>query len=287
LCLGISVRYTIHVLLYKTILITPFVVELGAAYMLAAVAIANAPQVTSGVPMIAPLPREIRLVVIPAESTEMMSPSEVIEEVSKINEIVTSAAPIASAAKTVKSVEDLKPATSISTEKKLETAVYTVPFYSQFSDIHSPDWKKVSCGIASLAMLIDFYSDEEISADALLSRGITAGAYQENAGWIHDGLIGLSHPYGLDGESVSLAQLTMDAAFATLVTVLHDGPVMASVHYTFEPTNPIPHLVVITGVREGKVFYNDPAEVSAAGSLSIEKFEKAWKKRYVTIRPAQ
>jgi len=32
-----------------------------------------------------------------------------------------------------------------------------VPFYSQFVDISAPAWKKVGCGIASLAMIIDFY----------------------------------------------------------------------------------------------------------------------------------
>jgi len=57
-----------------------------------------------------------------------------------------------------------------------------------------------------------------------------------------------------------------------------------SVHYTFKPTNPIPHLVIVTGVEDGKVYYNDPAEKSGNGSISIEQFQSAWKKRYIAIR---
>jgi ABC-type bacteriocin/lantibiotic exporter with double-glycine peptidase domain len=57
------------------------------------------------------------------------------------------------------------------------------------------------------------------------------------------------------------------------------------VHYTFEPTNPIPHLVVITGVQDGMVHYNDPAEEFGGGTLSVEKFKAAWKQKYIVIRP--
>lgn len=167
-----------------------------------------------------------------------------------------------------------------------ENRIFSVPFYSQFSDISSPEWQKVGCGIASLSMIIDFYSDEKVSVDTLLDSGIKAGAYITTAGWSHAGLIGLSHSYGLDGESVSLVDLNMKSAFNTLEKELQHGPVMVSVHYTFEPTNPIPHLVVVDGVSDGKVYYNDPAEKTGGGSISVEHFQSAWKKRYISIRPA-
>lgn len=166
------------------------------------------------------------------------------------------------------------------------TGVFTVPFFSQFTDITPVEWKKVGCGIASLAMLVDFYKPGSASVDELLQDGIASGAYLSNAGWTHAGLINIAKQFGLRGESRSLADLSMTDAFDKLATVVSDGPVMVSVHYTFEPTNPIPHLVVVNGVRDGKVFYNDPAEVSGGGSLSIDKFKSAWKKRYISIRPA-
>lgn len=165
------------------------------------------------------------------------------------------------------------------------TAVPVVPFYSQFADISDPSWRKVGCGIASIAMVIDYYSGEQVSVDSLLTSGIARGAYLSNAGWIHAGLIGLSRDYGLDGESRSLAALSADDAMAELSEVVSQGPVLASVHYTFEPTNPIPHLVVINAVHDGMVYYNDPAEVDGNGSLTVEKFQRAWKKRYIIVRP--
>jgi predicted double-glycine peptidase len=160
-----------------------------------------------------------------------------------------------------------------------------VPFYSQFADISAPEWRKIGCGIASLAMLIDFY-EPAVPVDTLLQQGITSGAYIESAGWSHAGLIALAERYGLSGATHSLADRSMSSAFADLEDVVSEGPVMVSVHYTFQPTNPIPHLVVVTGIEDGLVYYNDPAEKAGGGSISIEQFQSAWKKRYIEIRPA-
>jgi predicted double-glycine peptidase len=165
-----------------------------------------------------------------------------------------------------------------------KSAVFTVPFYSQFTDISAPQWKKIGCGIASLAMLIEFYEPGVITVDKLLTDGINSGAYITSAGWSHAGLINLSKKYGLGGDSYDMAGLSMDKAFTKLESVLEEGPVMVSVHYTFDPKNPIPHLVVINGVSNGKVYYNDPAEKTGGGSISIAKFQSAWKKRYIEIR---
>lgn len=164
--------------------------------------------------------------------------------------------------------------------------VYTVPFFSQLTDISETKWKKVGCGIASLAMLIEFYKPNAVTVDALLGRGIASGAYADDVGWSHAGLIALSQKYGLKGESHDLRGSNMDDAFTALKSELKNGPVMVSVHYTFTPTNPIPHIVVVSGVGNGKVYYNDPAEKAGKGSISIAKFQGAWKKRYIDIRPA-
>jgi predicted double-glycine peptidase len=188
-------------------------------------------------------------------------------------------------------VEDVGAPEKITKEDKEEkkprergVTVRKVPFYSQFSDISTPAWQKVGCGIASLAMLIDYYKPQ-VAVDDLLDQGIESGAYISDAGWSHAGLIGLSKKYGLSGESHSLADSSMDDAFATLEEELEEGPVMASVHYTFDPQNPIPHLVVVNGVKDGKVYYNDPAEKTGGGTITIAKFQGAWKKRYIDIRP--
>ncbi len=169
-------------------------------------------------------------------------------------------------------------------EPAVSPAIRIVPFFSQFADITDPAWKKVACGVASLAMLVNYYEEDATSANELLSAGIAADAYTEN-GWSHAGLIGLAKQFGLTGTSQSLADQSASDAFATLREVVAEGPVMASVHYTFEPTNPIPHLVVITHIADGYVYYNDPAEARGNGFIAVEKFKKAWKQRYIEIRP--
>ena len=183
---------------------------------------------------------------------------------------------------------------NVSTELKLvqeETSetdkrtTHMVPFYSQFTDISATEWQKVGCGIASLAMLIDYYTPGEITVNDLLNEGIAANAYESNAGWSHEGLIGLARNYGLTGEAVYMSDQSMTTAFDNLKKALEEGPVMVSVHYTFVPTNPIPHLVIVTGVENGEIHYNDPAEKSGDGTVSIEQFQSAWKKRYIAIRP--
>jgi predicted double-glycine peptidase len=162
---------------------------------------------------------------------------------------------------------------------------YDVPFYSQFADISATQWQKVGCGIASVAMMIDFYSEEQVSVDGLLQQGIDANAFLPDAGWTHQGLINLTKQFGLDGQTVGLHHLTTDSAFLELQSILIEGPVMVSVHYTFDPSNPIPHLAVITGADDERVYYNDPADLAGEKSISATQFKSAWKKRYIEIRP--
>jgi ABC-type bacteriocin/lantibiotic exporter with double-glycine peptidase domain len=160
-----------------------------------------------------------------------------------------------------------------------------VPFYSQFTDISSTSWQKVGCGITSLAMIIDYYKPNAVSVDTLLTRGIAGGAYDNNAGWVHKDLILLAKKYGLTGNSYDMRALSKDAAFTQFKKSLQDGPVMASVHYKFDPKNPIPHLVVIDGIEGDIVYYNDPALKSGTKEISTEKFLKAWKQKFIVIRP--
>ena len=161
----------------------------------------------------------------------------------------------------------------------------TVPFLSQFTDISRDDWKKRACGIVSLAMLIELHKPGEIGVNELLEEGIASGAYLNNAGWIHNGLALLANEHGLYGKSYDFSPLTIIKAFNELEKSLNKGPVIASVHYKFDQHNPIPHLVVINSIKDGQIYYNDPAEKIGGQSISIEKFTTAWKKRYIEVLP--
>lgn len=160
-----------------------------------------------------------------------------------------------------------------------------VPFYSQFKDIHAAEWQKLGCGIASLAMLIDFYQPKTVSVDNLLKQGISAGAFINGAGWSHKGLVLLAGKYSLEGETYDLSRSNAKTAFAQLEEILKEGPVIASIHYKFDPKNPIPHLVVINGVSNDLIYYNDPASASGGKNISVQSFIEAWKQRFIVIRP--
>ena len=160
-----------------------------------------------------------------------------------------------------------------------------VPFYSQFKDIQSAKWQKLGCGITSLAMLIEFYNPGIVSIDALLKEGLAAGAFINGAGWKHRDLALLAQKYGLQGSSYDLSRLGANAAFAKFEEFLKEGPVIASVHYKFDPKNPIPHLVVINDIKNGMIYYNDPAGTLPGQAISAQEFTKAWKKKLIVIRP--
>ena len=161
-----------------------------------------------------------------------------------------------------------------------------VPFYSQFIDISSLAWRKKSCGMASLAMIINFYDPGIVSAQKLLEKGIAAGAYMNGVGWTHQGIVSLADRYGLSGDTYDLSNLSKNDAFAQLEDFLVDGPVIASVHYKFNPKSPIPHLVVVNGIDGDNVSLNDPAAKSGGEKISIPDFIAGWKKRFIVIRPS-
>ncbi len=173
-----------------------------------------------------------------------------------------------------------------SEEKSVQKEALQVPFYSQFKDISDPEWQKVGCGITSLGMIIEFYKPNTISVDTLLAQGIAAGAYLSNAGWTYKGLIEVSKKYDMDGSSHDLGGQGATSAFTEFKKHLQDGPVIASVHYNFDPQSTIPHLVVINRIVDDVLYYNDPAAKNGENRISVNKFLKAWKKRFIVVRPA-
>ncbi len=267
----VSLGYTYPTLLYKNCIVTIVLVGIGSLsqgflYAATPTRFDTNNERNQSIPVAQVLmstPRSLILSSAQAEPTGAVTPQEIIEAVER----------------------DTSSVQAVEKTLREETQVFTVPFYSQFSDITSAAWQKVGCGIASLAMLIEFYEPGAVTVDTLLNEGIAADAYADNAGWIHGGLIALSNKYGLEGASRDMSGLSMDAAFSELRHVLAQGPVMVSVHYTFDPKNPIPHLVVVNGVDDGKVYYNDPADTHGGESISISTFEAAWKKRYIEIHP--
>ena len=167
----------------------------------------------------------------------------------------------------------------------LPVDIPNVPFHSQLQEIQSTTWQQQGCGITSLAMVIDYYTSDPVSVETLLTQGIAAGAYIQNAGWSYKGLIDVSKKYGLKGNSFDFKTENSKTALASLTSLLKDGPVIASIYYKFDPKNPLPHMVVIEGIENNIVYYNDPATRTGGKQISITDFLTGWKKRGIVIRP--
>ena len=135
-------------------------------------------------------------------------------------------------------------------------------------------------------MILDYYTPETINVNSLLQKGIAAGAFIPNVGWSYKGLIDIAVKYGLTGSTHDLSSASMTAAFSELNQSLKNGPVIASVHYKFNPKSPLPHLVVINGVDNDTIYYNDPAGKAGEQKISAEAFKAGWKKRFIVIRPS-
>lgn len=165
--------------------------------------------------------------------------------------------------------------------------VHNVPFFSQFKDISSPQWQEVGCGITSLAMVINFYKPNAVSVNDLLQQGIDAGAYNQNNGWVFDGLIQLAGQYGLSGNFYNLSQLAAKTALNKFTNLLDTGPIILAVHNQFNPQSAIAHLIVIDGMENGIVYYNDPAAKIGKKKISITNLVRGWEKGIIVLRPRQ
>lgn len=162
---------------------------------------------------------------------------------------------------------------------------YEVPLHYQISEIKSIDWKQKGCGVASLAMLVDFYKpDDTASVQTLLEQGLRAGAFQKGVGWTHQGLANLAKKYGLVGTTYTLAGMKNGDAFPQFEKLLGDGPVIASIHRNFDPKNSAGHLVVVTGFDKDFIYYNDPGKHEGKRKVAISDFLKGWKKSFIVVR---
>ena len=161
---------------------------------------------------------------------------------------------------------------------------YSVPLFSQISDISSMAWKQKGCGVVDVAMIVDFYKPKTTSAQEVLKEALKEGAYVKNVGWSHEGLATLAPKYGLVGKTIDLSTLKNTDALSQFKDIVKEGPVIASIHRGFNPKSPYGHLVVVTGFDDKLVYYNDPGKHDGIRTVAIDDFTKGWKKRLIVIR---
>ena len=161
---------------------------------------------------------------------------------------------------------------------------YSVPLFSQISDISSVAWQQKGCGVADVAMIVEFYKPKTTSVQEVLVEAIKGGAYVKNVGWSHEGLASLAIKHGLIGKTIDLSTLKNSAALSQFKNIVKKGPVIASIHRGFNPKSSFGHLVVITGFDDKLVYYNDPGKRDGIKTVALSDFMKGWKKRLIVIR---
>jgi uncharacterized protein YvpB len=179
-----------------------------------------------------------------------------------------------------------KPTTEVVTEEKIAMP-YEVPLYSQIADISWTDWKQKGCGVADVAMLVNYYKPKTTNVQAVLEAGIKSGAYVKNVGWSHTGLASLAKKYGLSGEEKSFYDFNKELALTEFKKVIDEGPAIASIHRNFDPKLSFGHLIVITGYDDKLVYYNDPGKHDGIRTVSISQFMSGWKRKLIVIRPIE
>lgn len=167
---------------------------------------------------------------------------------------------------------------------------FSVPAYSQYLDVRNCAWKRRSYGIVALKMVMDYYEPRRAAARSLphLIRARTrAHALVRNKGWSHAGLARIAKQYGFHGENYDWCKQSPREAFRKFKKHLARGPMLASIYRGLKP-NAHGHLVVITGFKEGVVYYHDPdsrTRHDIARRATLAKFLKGWKRRIVVICP--
>jgi len=175
---------------------------------------------------------------------------------------------------------------------------HDVPFLSQYADLGHHEWRARGCGIVALKMALDFWHARDgrnrtVPLDALLQDGIAEGAYRAGIGWTHTGLAALARAYDYEAFNADWAQngptpKSPEEAWQALLGELAAGPVLASVWSGLDPERGGGHIVVVTGFADDLVAFNDPEERTEREGrklLALNSFLRAFKRRYVVVRP--
>ena len=74
--------------------------------------------------------------------------------------------------------------------------IIEVPHFVQFYNIKDGKWQGRSCGIASLAMILDYYG-LPCDLDQLVKEGLKLDGYVRGVGWKHQAVVTLAKTQGL------------------------------------------------------------------------------------------
>lgn len=162
--------------------------------------------------------------------------------------------------------------------------IIEVPHFVQYYNIKDDTWQGRSCGIASLAMVLDYYG-KPCDLNKLIRTALKKDGYIKGVGWKHQVIVDIAKDMGLDSKR------TEEDKIENLIQALNkEEPVIISIHKNFDPAEG-GHLAVLCGYylanNELVGFYvNDPIGPQYKHKYQLvetDEFIKGWKKRAIYI----
>jgi uncharacterized protein YvpB len=163
--------------------------------------------------------------------------------------------------------------------------ILEVPHWTQYYDIEDGFWQGRSCGIVSLAMILDYYNIK-FDLEKLIDRGVEIDNYDAKIGWKHQTIVDLAVEYGLSSNRVE------DEEIENLIKSLDNNqPVIISIYKNWDE-NEGGHLAVLNGYLETDeeldgFYVCDPVGASYKHKnqfIPLDKFMAGWKRRAIYVK---
>lgn len=178
--------------------------------------------------------------------------------------------------------------------------IIDLPYFSQLRDIEAEEWKRRGCGVAVIAMVVNYYRPEAIQyLDHLIDEANAIRPFTER-GWAHDVLVLLAHNYSVLGYREEFKTISdehqiyfRDAGIEKIAREVTAGrPVIISTVRKFNEEDKF-HMVVITGVKQvGEMiegfYYSDPDYATEKEGkdqyVDLLTFKKFWRRMAIFLR---
>lgn len=171
----------------------------------------------------------------------------------------------------------------------IKDILINIPLVDQLKDVKDKKWKKKSCTICSVKMMIGFNNKKYLKVDVgeLINEAIKLDGYLEGIGWKHKTISKLAKKYSIKLDFIKKFPKNFKEKSRWLRKI-EDGiiegkPSMVSVYYKFNRKNG-GHIVLINGIKKnGKIVLGyhiqDPDSRFKGNNyyISKDKFLLGWR----------
>lgn len=167
--------------------------------------------------------------------------------------------------------------------------IIKIPLVDQRKDVKDKKWKKKSCAICSMKMMMEFSNKKHLKIDIgqLANEAMKMRGYLKNIGWKHKTIIDLAKKYGINLGFIKQFPKTLKEKSKWLKkledSIVKGKPVMVSIYYKLSKKNG-GHVVVVNGIRKnGKIILGyhiqDPDNSFRSNNycVSKDKFLLGWR----------